>query len=123
MNTAFAHTLESGEIDSFEAHHGFGMMGDWGGIGIFTGWIMMILFWVVIALVIVALFKYISSGNNTGGNKNNVNEEREKSKTYICAECGYEYKEKEWAIKCQKWCAEHKSCNMDIINHGITPNI
>jgi len=42
-------------------------------------------------------------------------------KIYICSECGYEYKEKEWAIKCQKWCAEHKSCNLEIIKHGTPP--
>ncbi len=51
--------------------------------------------------------KIISTQNKNG-----------KMKAYICSECGYEYKEKEWAEKCQKWCSEHKSCNLEIIKHG-----
>jgi len=26
---------------------------------------------------------------------------------YICEECGMAYEEKEWAEKCEAWCAEH----------------
>jgi uncharacterized membrane protein len=120
INTTFAHTLESGEVDSFVAHHGFGMMGDFGWSGIFFGWTFMILFWLLVILVIVALLKYISGKNNSIESKDGVDEKKEKLETYVCAECGYEYKEKEWAVKCQKWCAEHKSCNMDIIKHGTS---
>ena len=39
--------------------------------------------------------------------------------TYKCSECGLSYKEKEWAEKCQKWCSEHNSCNLEIIKHAI----
>lgn len=42
-------------------------------------------------------------------------------KIYVCTECGYEYEEKEWAIKCQNWCRENKSCNLEIIKHGRSP--
>jgi rubrerythrin len=37
---------------------------------------------------------------------------------YVCEECGYAYEEKEWAEKCQAWCGEHQSCNLEIIQHG-----
>ena len=37
---------------------------------------------------------------------------------FQCEECGFKYKEKEWAEKCQAWCAEHKSCNLEIIKHA-----
>lgn len=36
--------------------------------------------------------------------------------------CGFRYEEKEWAEKCEAWCKEHKSCNLEIIAHGIPPS-
>lgn len=38
---------------------------------------------------------------------------------YKCEECGLFYADDETAKKCQAWCAEHKSCNLDIIKHAI----
>lgn len=38
---------------------------------------------------------------------------------YQCEECKFEYKEKVWAEKCEAWCKEHKSCNIEITNHAI----
>jgi predicted ATP-dependent serine protease len=38
---------------------------------------------------------------------------------YQCQECGFYYREREWAQKCEKWCKEHKSCNLEIIKHSI----
>lgn len=38
---------------------------------------------------------------------------------YKCPECGLEYKEKEWAEKCEAWCKKHKSCNLEITKHAI----
>jgi len=38
---------------------------------------------------------------------------------YQCEECGLKYAEKEMAERCQAWCAEHQSCNLDIIRHAI----
>jgi len=38
---------------------------------------------------------------------------------YQCPECGFEYKEKEWAEKCEVWCKEHHTCNLEIIKHAI----
>ena len=37
---------------------------------------------------------------------------------YVCEECGFVYQEREWAEKCQDWCREHQSCNLEITQHG-----
>jgi len=47
---------------------------------------------------------------------NNIKNENEE--LYQCEECGYAYEDKEWAEKCETWCKEHKSCNLEIIQHG-----
>ena len=38
---------------------------------------------------------------------------------YQCEECGLKYADKEIAEKCQAWCSEHKSCNLDIIKNAV----
>ncbi len=38
---------------------------------------------------------------------------------YQCQECGFMYKEKEWAEKCETWCKEHKSCNLEITKYAV----
>jgi len=40
-------------------------------------------------------------------------------KKYQCPVCKLWYREKEWAKKCEIWCKEHKSCNLEIIKHSI----
>ena len=46
----------------------------------------------------------------------------EKNKTlYQCEECGFRYEEQSWAEKCEAWCREHQSCNIEIITRGISP--
>lgn len=42
---------------------------------------------------------------------------------YPCKECGLRYKEKDWAAKCQAWCQEHQSCNIEITKHALNPQI
>ena len=39
-------------------------------------------------------------------------------KLYRCPECGFRYSEREWAEKCEVWCREHKSCNIEITAHA-----
>lgn len=46
-----------------------------------------------------------------------MDQEREK-KLYECSECHLEYQDKKWAEKCEAWCREHKSCNLEIIAHA-----
>ena len=43
---------------------------------------------------------------------------------YVCEICGLAYEETEWAEKCQKWCQEHQSCNIEITAHAVdlSPN-
>ncbi len=40
-------------------------------------------------------------------------------KFYVCEACGFAYEQKEWAQKCQEWCEEHNSCNLEITEHGV----
>jgi len=41
------------------------------------------------------------------------------NEVYQCPECGFKYQEKEWAEKCEAWCKEHKTCNLEIIEHAV----
>jgi len=38
---------------------------------------------------------------------------------YTCEVCGLNYLEKSWVEKCEAWCKEHKSCNLEIITHAV----
>jgi hypothetical protein len=44
---------------------------------------------------------------------------KEKEVFYQCQECGLYYREREWAEKCERWCKEKKSCNLEIIKHSV----
>ena len=49
-----------------------------------------------------------------------VKEIKKNEKTlYICEECGFAYDHKEWAQKCQQWCKQHQSCNLEITQHAV----
>ena len=51
-----------------------------------------------------------------------VKELKNPGKTYyVCEECGYTYKEQDWAEKCQQWCRQRQSCNLEITQHGTPP--
>lgn len=45
--------------------------------------------------------------------------EKEGIKYYKCNECGLIYSDEEIAEKCQKWCSEHKSCNLEITKNAV----
>jgi hypothetical protein len=47
--------------------------------------------------------------------------QKENKEIYQCEECGFQYAEKEWAEKCEAWCKEHHSCNIEITSHAIPP--
>ncbi len=44
--------------------------------------------------------------------------EKDIKKIYECPECHLKYKDKKWAEKCEVWCRENQSCNLDIIQHA-----
>jgi hypothetical protein len=44
--------------------------------------------------------------------------QKENKELYQCEECGFHYANKEWAEKCEAWCREHKSCNIEITAHA-----
>lgn len=37
---------------------------------------------------------------------------------YQCEECGFHYQDKAAAEKCEAWCKEHKSCNIEITSRA-----
>ncbi len=43
----------------------------------------------------------------------------EKQRLYQCNICKLNYKEKEWAEKCEDWCRKYKSCNLAITRHAL----
>ena len=38
---------------------------------------------------------------------------------YSCSECGFLYRQKYLAQKCEDWCTEKKSCNLEIIRYAV----
>ena len=38
---------------------------------------------------------------------------------YKCGACGFLYREKEYAEKCETFCKEHNSCSLEITKHAI----
>jgi len=44
---------------------------------------------------------------------------KEVNSKFQCEECELFFKDKEWAEKCEKWCSENKSCNLDIMKHAV----
>lgn len=38
---------------------------------------------------------------------------------YQCEVCGFKYREKQWAEKCEVWCRKNNSCNLEITQHSI----
>jgi len=38
---------------------------------------------------------------------------------YQCEECGFIYKEKSWAQKCENFCKKYKSCSIEITKHSV----
>lgn len=43
----------------------------------------------------------------------------ENKETYQCEECDFHYEEKAQAEKCEAWCKEHHSCNLEITAHAL----
>jgi hypothetical protein len=37
---------------------------------------------------------------------------------YQCEECDFRYSLREWAEKCEAWCKERHSCNLEIIAYA-----
>ncbi len=40
-------------------------------------------------------------------------------KRYKCIECGLIYDDKNIAKKCEEWCREYKSCNLQITKYDL----
>lgn len=44
--------------------------------------------------------------------------QKDNKELYQCGECGFHYEDRALAEKCEAWCREHKSCNLDITAHA-----
>ncbi len=42
-----------------------------------------------------------------------------KEMLYKCPECGLHYESKDQTKKCEAWCKEHHSCNLEITSQAI----
>lgn len=45
--------------------------------------------------------------------------QKEDKELYRCEKCGFQYADKAWAEKCEAWCREHQSCNLEITAHAV----
>ena len=45
--------------------------------------------------------------------------EKNNKKYFQCEICGFFYKDKKLAQKCENWCEKYKSCNMEIAKHAV----
>ena len=42
-------------------------------------------------------------------------------KYFTCEECGFFYKDKKWAQKCENFCRKNKSCSLEVTKHSFKP--
>lgn len=42
---------------------------------------------------------------------------------FQCEECKFLYSDREWAEKCEAWCKEHDSCNVEITGHAVSEDL
>jgi len=45
--------------------------------------------------------------------------EKNNKKYFQCETCKFAYEDKDWAGKCQAWCDEHSSCNLEITKNAV----
>lgn len=45
--------------------------------------------------------------------------QEEEQVLYKCEECGFRYRKEDLAEKCQAWCKENNSCNLEIIKFAV----
>jgi len=45
--------------------------------------------------------------------------EKQGKKYFQCEACGFYYKDKKWAEKCEEFCNKNKSCSIEITKHSV----
>jgi len=86
-----------------------------GGLGVIGVFIQsnFLIILAVLALIVGGGFLYYQKCCNTHNKKSGDNKE-----LYQCEECSLHYKDKKWAEKCESWCKEKHSCNLEITRHA-----
>jgi len=46
-------------------------------------------------------------------------QEQDKTRIYICEACGFGYKEKKLAQKCEDFCKKNNSCSLEITKYAV----
>ena len=46
-------------------------------------------------------------------------QEQDKTRIYICEACGFGYKEKQLAQKCEDFCKKNNSCSLEITKYAV----
>jgi len=41
------------------------------------------------------------------------------TRQYVCEECGFVYRDRKWAEKCEEWCSTYHGCNLEITQHAV----
>jgi hypothetical protein len=67
--------------------------------------------WILLALACPLSMVFMMAAMNHDDNKS--------ERLFVCPECGFSYKDAEWAKKCAAWCKEHHSCNLEITKHAV----
>ncbi|MBI1936469.1 hypothetical protein HYS31_08635 [Candidatus Woesearchaeota archaeon] len=39
---------------------------------------------------------------------------------FQCKECGFSYKDRIWAEKCEQYCKKYHSCSLEITKHSVS---
>ncbi len=44
---------------------------------------------------------------------------KKEGELYKCEICGFDYKKKDYADKCENYCSEHNACSLEIIKKAV----
>lgn len=77
-------------------------------------------YWSWLIILLCPLMHILMMGGHVG---HNSCEHEKNDPLYQCPECGFEYREKIWAEKCEAWCKEYKSCNLEVTKRAVKGSI
>jgi len=103
---------------NFSNWRGWNILGPIFGIFGFL-WLLIILSFPILALVLLILTIIYLIKKLKKKTKMVRKIEKQNQVLYQYEECGHFYETEELAKKCEEWCKEHKSCNLEIIKYAV----